>query len=626
MSKEMAEVCDKEVKDLLAKRAIAEVTDDSAGFVCSFFCIKKKQAGQFRPIVNLKPLNKFIRYQHFKMENLESVRFLVRKGDWLAKVDLKDAYFTVGVKKEHRKYLRFRWGKRVFEFNCMAFGLAPAPRVFTKILKTVMAFLRRKGIRLVIYLDDILVLNESKEGLVADVNTVLELLQSLGFLINWEKSIIAPTQVIEYLGLIVDSNDPSFSLPCAKAAAVRKMCETALSEGKVSLRTIASIQGNFAWAIPAIPFAQAHYRSLQRFYISNAQRVDFNLEAKVRLSPSAALDLEWWVANIEKANGKMFFPREPDLEIFSDASLTGWGAVCNGVTTRGPWTVQDMNKHINELELLGAFFAIQTFSAKTSNIAIRIFLDNSTAVSYVNKCGGTKSAALTNTAKAISAWCEEKSISVEAVHLAGELNVIADRESRAEADTSDWRLDATIFSRISEIWEMDVDLFASSWNSQLPRFIAWGPQPGAFAANAFSVRWENIYGYAFPPFSLIFRCIEKIRREKASIILICPVWTGQPWFPVLLEHACDIPRLLRPSPELLTSARGEPHPLIQSGALSLAAWKLSGDPTTCKAFRSRLSNFSWPEAAATPIPHMNQPGAVGSIGVWNGISIPCVAI
>ncbi len=95
------------------------------------------------------------------------------------------------------------------------------------------------------------------------------------------------------------------------------------------------------------------------------------------------------------------------------------GAVCNRVTARGPWTLQDLNKHINELELLGAFFAIQTFSAKAANIAIRIFLDNSTAVSYINKCGGTKSAALTTTAKAISAWCEERSISVESGSLGG---------------------------------------------------------------------------------------------------------------------------------------------------------------------------------------------------------------
>jgi hypothetical protein len=94
------------------------------------------------------------------------------------------------------------------------------------------------------------------------------------------------------------------------------MCEGALSEGRVSLRTLASIQENFFWAIPAIPFAQAHYRSLQRFYILNAQRVDFNLEAEVCLSPGARLDLNWWVANIEKANGKMFFSARPRFRDF----------------------------------------------------------------------------------------------------------------------------------------------------------------------------------------------------------------------------------------------------------------------------------------------------------------------
>lgn len=81
MLEEMATVGDGEVKELLAKRAISELTDSSTGFVCSFFCVKKKQSGAFRPIVNLKPLNRFIKYQHFKMKNLESVRYLVRKGD-----------------------------------------------------------------------------------------------------------------------------------------------------------------------------------------------------------------------------------------------------------------------------------------------------------------------------------------------------------------------------------------------------------------------------------------------------------------------------------------------------------------------------------------------------------------
>lgn len=137
------------------------------------------------------------------MESLVSVRYLVRRGDYLAKIDLKDAYFTVAVNQAHHRFLRFCWRDRIYEFNCMAFGLAPAPRVFTKNLKVVMVYLREQGIRLVIYLDDILVLNESSLGLQEDIGTITEQLQSLGFLVNWEKSIVDPTQVLEYLGLVV---------------------------------------------------------------------------------------------------------------------------------------------------------------------------------------------------------------------------------------------------------------------------------------------------------------------------------------------------------------------------------------------------------------------------------------
>lgn len=104
----------------------------------------------------------------------------------------------------------------------------------------------------------------------------------------------------------------------------------------------------------------------------------------------------------------------------------------------------DGQKHINELQLLGSLYAIQAFVANKKNIVMRIFLDNSTAVSYVNKCGGTSSIALTTTSKILSASCEERNISLEVVHLAGELNAIADRESRERADASDWQLDIRV--------------------------------------------------------------------------------------------------------------------------------------------------------------------------------------
>lgn len=288
--------------------------DGSEGFVYSLFVIPPKMGG-FRPIVNLKPLNKFIKYEHFKMKNLQAVRFLLREGDWMVKVDLKDAYLTVPIHASHQKFFRFQWQGRIFEFACLAFGLAPAPRIFTKILKVVMALVRKQGVRLVIYLDDILIINESREGALADLELAVELLRDLGFILNVEKSIFEPAQSIEFLRVIVDSLKLWFALPYSKVQTVTDLYRTALRRDFISLRDIACIMGNFTWAIPTMPFAQAHYRSMQRFYIDQAQRVDFNLASKCILSPEAKGDLEWWVANLSLQMKKRFFPGLPDMEI-----------------------------------------------------------------------------------------------------------------------------------------------------------------------------------------------------------------------------------------------------------------------------------------------------------------------
>lgn len=62
----------------------------------------------------------------------------------------------------------------------------------------------------------------------------------------------------------------------------------------------------------------------------------------------------------------VFFSDVPDLEIYTDVSLSCWGACCNEVRTRGSWTLADTRKHINELELLGALYAIKAFAAHTT--------------------------------------------------------------------------------------------------------------------------------------------------------------------------------------------------------------------------------------------------------------------
>lgn len=64
----------------------------------------------------------------------------------MASIDLKDAYLSVTIWEGHQKYLRFVWNSQLYEFQCLPFGLCSSPRVFTKLLKPVLARLCHQGV------------------------------------------------------------------------------------------------------------------------------------------------------------------------------------------------------------------------------------------------------------------------------------------------------------------------------------------------------------------------------------------------------------------------------------------------------------------------------------------------
>ena len=557
---ESTRVCDDEVTSLLEKGAIEEISESEANFVSGVFVIPKSNGG-FRMIINLKPINKFIKHIHFKMENLSILRDLVQRGDYFTKIDLTDAYLSVPLRNSDRKYVQFSWNGKFFQFRTLCFGLSIAPWAFTKLLKPIIGHLRRLGLRFIVYLDDILIINGTKEGAESDFRLVKHILECAGFMINMAKSLNFGAQSIEFLGTRPDSSSMKLTLKEGKLLQIRQLCNSAIDSQVISLRALAKILGNLSWAIQAVPYAQSHFRGLQALFI-NFYHVHGNpLEFLVPLDATPVADLSWWRENAVQCAGRSLEELKPDLVIYSDASLDGWGAVMNGAYASGPWTLDNVGKHINELEILAAFYALQAFAFRSSNITIHLMLDNASSVAYINKCGGTHSIALNRVAVKIIRWCEKRGLTLQAFHLPGKENFLADFHSRFRADSSDWKLDPVVFSRLRQIWPASVDLFASIWNRQLDCFVSWKHQPNCLALDAFSLNWRDIRGYLFPPFNLISRCLSKIRRDGALVTLVTPFWPTQPWFPLAVELACDEPRLIHQSEMLLTGPRGEPHPL-----------------------------------------------------------------
>ena len=100
MSSAEQQIIDQEISNMLEKGAISKATPCKNQFLSTLFIVKKRDGGN-RPVINLKRLNCYIPYQHFKMEGLHLIKDLLREGDYMVKLDLKDAYFSL--KNESKK-------------------------------------------------------------------------------------------------------------------------------------------------------------------------------------------------------------------------------------------------------------------------------------------------------------------------------------------------------------------------------------------------------------------------------------------------------------------------------------------------------------------------------------------
>ena len=560
--------------------------------VISPIFLREKKNGEFRLVLNLEKLNRYIPYKHFKMENFEQAISLINQGDFLASVDLRHAYYSVKIAEEQQKFLCFTWQGVTYQFTCLPNGISEGPRLFTKLMKPIFASLRQAGYIITSFIDDTLICSHSYSGCLQAIQATISLLQRLGFFINVEKSVLTPTQCIEYLGNIINTKTMTVSLPERRLLKIRTGCAHLLRQDITPIREVARVIGLLVAAIPAVELGKLHYRQLEGGKIAALKRERGNFDRPLHLTADMKLDLSWWLDNMDRHH-RLIFRSGTDIDIFTDASNLGWGGHLGGQSTGGTWSLEEKELHINILELKAILFSMQAFAHVLEGRHIRVFCDNTTAINYVNEMGGTKSKSCNDVASQIWDWCLEHKSWVTCTHIPGKDNTLADLASRKINDRHEWKLDPLIFASLCHVFGTPaIDLFASRLNKQINTFCSWQPDPEATFFNAFSLDWSQFdLAYLFPPFSLIARCLQKLRAERARGWMIVPLWPSQPWMGMLLHLLIDFPRLIQDRRDVITHPSTKaPHPIMSH--TSLMACLLSGQTCRNVEFRRKLRTSS----------------------------------
>ena len=417
---------------------------------------------------------------------------------------------------------------------------------------------------------------------------LLSLIQSLGFIVNHQKSELVPQQRFNFIGYHFSLDQGLVKPTDDRWAKIQNSFNRISKKSVINARTLMSIIGLLASAEKTVRLGRIHMRPFQ-WHLKTHWKFPMPLNSPIPWTRTMKQHGEWWLDPQNALSGEFLHPRDHDVLIFTDASNAGWGAHLDHPSTGGLWSHTEKQLHINVLELKAVILALKHFSDQCTKKQVLVASDNTTVVAHINKQGGTHSPELCALMWQLLRWCNKHQILLRARHVPGSLNVIADGLSRRnQIQHTEWSLSPQIFKQIAQLWEHpQIDLFATCLNTKLPTYVSPIPDPQAWAVDALNIYWKNIVGYAFPPTALLPRVVQKLLSQSCRLILIAPGWLTKLWFWDLVELSLDHPRQLPPIQSLLKQPLNNQfhtHP----ESLNLHAWFLG-----LQSSRTRASLQKW---------------------------------
>ena len=488
---------------------------------------------------------------------------------YAAKLDLAQAFRHVGVEERDRRTMAFQVDGLTFRWNALPFGSGQSPALFAAALAECLRKLPA-SIKIVVYVDDVLILGASQEQLDANFLALCKTLRGGGWSVALEKCFPYAHVKVPFLGLLVQlgAGQQYLLVSQAKATRLRDLCTIALSRTTISLRDIQRITGLLAFFGLAAPEARLGRKGLDAA-AAEAQRLPGRT---VGVKGAFRADLELWRDQAMSLPALPPMPKGGDnaVIICSDAAglpSLGFGGVVWAGDVRAPdidaalGSPSDYAKRKFRMDVKSG--AARVFSgplpdasASLSSAALEVqafrrvlnlshgrksltgatvhwFCDSASAVASAS-AWRSKSPGLARELRLLLDDCRRIGCRVIPQWVSRDLGwqPIADALSKLQwrRNTAEWFINDTWFATLAERagWTPSIDLFAAPGNNVAEQFCTEFPTPGAWT-NAFAKDWSGLRAWAFPPFSAAAAAFRHLcRASNARLLAVVPHATRVP--------------------------------------------------------------------------------------------------
>ena len=370
------------IPNWLDSGVVREITSPQPLFFSRLFTRAKKN-GKLRPVIDLSDLNVLLVVPTFKMETVAVISRSISGILWACSIDIEDAYFHVPIAWEFHKFLAFRLRGRTYVFQFLPFGLSSAPWAFSRVIKPIKRHLHTLLIQIFSFLDDFIIFALSPEELVSVTEVVLDLLRHLGFRINWEKSNLHPSQLIEFLGVTWDLRKGELSVPPDKQLMVRTRCLEMCGKSVTTRRELESLTGLMNFVANYLVHGRLHLLPVLMWM--NLRTRPCTRDVPVPLDGRMRELLGIWTSlDFLRCPVPMHAPR-PSLTLMTDASLEGWCGILLPRRAMGQWPANVSGFSMNWKELMAIRLALVEFQSLLRGRTVRLLSDNTTAPASVTK-------------------------------------------------------------------------------------------------------------------------------------------------------------------------------------------------------------------------------------------------